>query len=69
MKIRIKNLWYNPAESAFEGRVDIHRDGRSFRYPCVVAGPVSMSEGDVISLMQQQAAKMSDTGAQVYSHS
>ena len=61
MNIQIRKIWYNSAESAFEGRVDIRRNGCDFRYPCSVEGPMDMAPDDVMARMRQQAAQMSDS--------
>lgn len=62
MAVDFKSIWYNPARGAYEGRVDIHRNGRSFRYPCSVSGPADMPEGLVRHSMLAQARRMSDSG-------
>lgn len=67
MSVEVNCIWYNPAESAFEGRIDIHRDGRSFRYPCLVRGPMNMSPTEVRHRMEHQAKRMSDTPPAVFS--
>ena len=61
METRVKNVWYNPATAAYEGRVDIVRSGRSFRYPCVVEGPVGMPTAAIHARMEAQARRMSDS--------
>ncbi len=67
MSVEIKGIWYNPATSAFEGRIDIRRGGTSFRYPCAVEGPMDMSPVEVRQRMTQQARRMSDTPPSVFS--
>ncbi|MDO6590335.1 orotidine 5'-phosphate decarboxylase [Loktanella sp. D2R18] len=61
MEVQVKKVWYNPAQAAFEGRVDIVRQGRQFRYPCLVKGPVDMPANDVLAQMKSQAASMTDS--------
>lgn len=68
MSVEIKKIWYNPAKSAFEGRIDILRDGKSFRYPCAVQGSVDMSPAEVRHRMEKQALRMSDTHPAVFSY-
>ncbi len=65
MATEIKNIWYNPATNAFEGRIDIRRGGRSFRYPCAVEGPMDMSPAEVRARMETQAKRMSDSNQRV----
>ncbi|SIT90342.1 hypothetical protein SAMN05421665_3072 [Yoonia rosea] len=69
MATEIKNIWYNPATSAFEGRIDITRKGKAFRYPCAVEGPIDMSPDEVQARMAAQAKRMSDTDPAIFSHS
>lgn len=61
MSVEINSIWYNPASSAFEGRIDVRRGQKSFRYPCAVEGPMDMSHAEVRHRMEQQAKRMSDT--------
>ena len=67
MSVEINNVWYNPAQSAFEGRIDIRRGGKSFRYPSAVEGPIDMSPAEVLRRMETQAKRMSDTPPAVFS--
>lgn len=67
MSVEINSIWYNPAQSAFEGRIDIQRGGKSFRYPCAVEGPMDMSPVEVRRRMETQAKRMSDTPPSVFS--
>lgn len=68
MSVEIKNVWYNPANSAFEGRIDITRKGQSFRYPCAVEGPMDMSPSEVRARMEEKALHMSDSPPAVFSY-
>lgn len=61
--MKINDIRYNAQSGAFEARVDIERDGRMFRYPCAVAGPLDMDITSVRKLLGHQAHRMSDTGA------
>jgi len=65
--IEIANINYNPALGAFEARVDISANGRRFRYPCQVNGPLDMDMMDVKSRLARQAVGMSDTGIDLLS--
>lgn len=68
MSVEIKDVWYNPANSAFEGRIDIRRGDQSFRYPCSVEGPIDMSPTELRRQMECQAKRMSDTPPSVFSY-
>ncbi len=61
--INIGPIRYNATLSAFEARVDIRRGGQVYRYPCQMAGPLTMPLGDVAQALKQQAMRMSDSGA------
>ena len=67
MSVQIKNLRYNAAAAAFEGRIDIRRGNMSFRYPCSVEGPFTMSPTEVRQKMKSQAIAMSDTPPDAFS--
>ena len=69
MTIDIKNVWYNPANAAFEGRIDIQRNGKSFRYPCSVEGPMTLPMADVRRRMTLLARAMSDSPPSIWSKS
>lgn len=60
-RTEIGPIRYNAALAAFEARVDIHRSGRTFRYPCQVAAPLDMPEGDLREALKRQAFSMSDS--------
>jgi len=68
MSVEINNVWYNPANCAFEGRIDIRRGGQAFRYPCVVEGPMNMAPSEVHRRMKAQARRMSDTPPSMFSY-
>ncbi|WP_323035317.1 orotidine 5'-phosphate decarboxylase [Pararhodobacter sp.] len=57
--MEIKTLKYDAAAGAFEARVDIERDGRTFRYPCLVRGPQTMDPRMVRESVLFQVGKMS----------
>ena len=65
--MKINNVVYNAAAGAFEGRVDIVRDGKSFRYPCQVPGPVTMDARRVRAGLIRHAQRMSDSSATLWS--
>lgn len=67
-KIELGNVRYNAKDGAFEARVDVHRNGSTFRYPCDVKGPLDMDISRVRSQLAQRALLMSDSGARLHSH-
>ena len=67
MSCHISKIWYNAANAAYEGRVDIKRNGRLFRYPCSVEGPMDMAPTAVRAKMIKQAFSMSDTPPESFS--
>lgn len=67
-KIELGNVRYNAKDSAFEARVDVSRDGKTFRYPCVVKGPLNMEISRVRAHLARRALQMSDSGARLHSH-
>ncbi|EAR49620.1 orotidine 5'-phosphate decarboxylase [Oceanicola granulosus HTCC2516] len=56
------DIRYNAALGAFEARVDIARNGRTFRYPCRMNGPLDMNASDVRAGLARHAMRMSDSG-------
>ncbi|SHI96676.1 orotidine 5'-phosphate decarboxylase [Wenxinia saemankumensis] len=66
--VRFGRINYNAARQTFEARVDVMRGGRTFRYPCEVAGPLNMDEGIVRNALAAQAQAMSDTPRSLHSH-
>lgn len=61
MHVTFTDVHYDTVHGRFEGRVDIHREGGIFRYPCSLNGPKSMSEDQVRLGLAQHAMRMSDT--------
>lgn len=61
--IKLHNVYYNGDKGTFEARVDIRRGEHTFRYPCQLAGPKTMSMDEVCERLTQQAVRMSDSGA------
>lgn len=66
--MKIKNIRYDAAAGAFEARVDVEHGGRTFRYPCVVRGPITMDEEIVRACVVHQASQMSGLKSNLYSH-
>ena len=67
-RIELGDVRYNAKHGAFEARVDIHRDGNVFRYPCEVKGPLNMDIDRVRQHRTQRALNMSDSGPRLHSH-
>ena len=61
----LQNIRYNAGRGAFEARVDIRRGGQVFRYPCELAGPLSMEIDLVQTKLIEQARGMSDSNSAV----
>lgn len=61
MQVTLDRVWYNPAIDGFEGRVDVNREGLTFRYPCTVSGPPDMPQEALVQQMIRQAKRMSDS--------
>ena len=57
-----------PARDKVEARVDVDRNGTTYRYPCQVAGPIDMDAGHVRAGLTRHAMRMSDSGASLWSH-
>lgn len=66
MQVEMKNLWYNHADGAFEGRIDVKRGDIFFRYPCTVEAPADMSHQEVARRMHGKVLRMSDTPPEVF---
>jgi len=65
--IKLGDVRYNATMGAFEARVDVVRDGRTFRYPCQMAGPVDLPHEVIAAGLTNQAVRMSDSGASLMS--
>ncbi len=68
-KMKINDIRYNAQSGSFEARVDIERNGRIYRYPCTVSGPLDMDMSSVRKSLGHQAYRMSDTGISLQSYS
>ena len=60
--IRLGDVRYNAQAGAFEARVDVERDGKTYRYPCQVPGPLDMDAGWVSQNLTKHALRQSDSG-------
>ena len=61
MQARVVSVRYDAGLGAFEARVDVERDGRSFRYPCRIAAQESAPRDWLDAALTRQALAMSDT--------
>lgn len=68
MNISLGDVRYNATSGAFEARVDVARGTSTFRYPCSVAGPVTMDMDQVRASLKRRAMRMSDTSPDLMSH-
>ena len=66
-QINLGDIRYNATAGAFEARVDIERSGTTYRYPCQVAGPMTMEPEHVRKGLARHALRMSDTGSNLLS--
>ncbi|SLN36424.1 hypothetical protein [Pseudooctadecabacter jejudonensis] len=57
-RIAVGDICYNPTNGAFEARVDIDREGRTYRYPCSIPGTLMMDDATIRRSLTQQAQKM-----------
>ena len=56
--IAVGNISYNATTSAYEARVDISRQGRTYRYPCSVPGTLMMHDAEIRRSLTKQAITM-----------
>lgn len=61
MQTRVVSMRYDVVRGAYDGRVDVERDGRTFRYPCRVEAPESAPRDWVEQALARHALRMSDT--------
>lgn len=61
MHTRVVSMRYDAAKGAFEARVDVERDGRTFRYPCRVEAPESAPRDWLEDALTRNALRMSDS--------
>lgn len=59
--ISMGHIQYNARTASYEARVDIHAEGRTFRYPCAVPGSLQMKPQDVRSALIAQARRMGES--------
>jgi len=58
---RLGQVSYDPARGIFAARVDLVRDGMTFRYPAEVAAPHAADPDWLMQALVDQAMAMSDT--------
>ena len=61
MNTRVHSVRYDAAHGAFEGRVDVERDGRTFRYPARVEAPEGAPRDWLEAALTRHALRMSDS--------
>lgn len=61
MGIRIGQVTFDEARGWFEARVDVTRDGRTFRYPARVQGPSGAPRAWIEAALADHAMRMSDS--------
>ena len=61
MQTKVVSVRYDAAKGHFEGRVDVQRDGLTFRYPCRVEGPESAPRDWTEDALARQALRMSQS--------
>ena len=57
--IHLGQISYNASAGAFEARVDVHRGGHIYGYPCAIDAPLTMGPDDVRSRLIAQAERRS----------
>jgi hypothetical protein len=65
--MEIKNIRYDATAGVFQARVDVERDGKTFRYPVTVPGPITLDEDIVRTIVVHQARRLS-APIPLYSH-
>jgi hypothetical protein len=61
MTTKVRAMRYDSARGAFEARVDVVREGRTFRYPVRLEASESAPRDWVEAALTRQALRMSDT--------
>ncbi len=56
-KIEMTDVIYNAANQAFEALVTVHDFGRSHKYPCAIAAPITMDFQDAAEGLSRQAQR------------
>lgn len=61
-QMTLTNITFNARSGMYEARVDVERDGTTYRYPCAVPGTLVTDKDRVRENLMEQAARMSDSG-------
>jgi hypothetical protein len=62
MQTKLVSVRYDALQGAFEARVDVERDGRTFRYPCRVEAPSTAPLEWIEEALTRHALRQSDSG-------
>ncbi|EPX82401.1 hypothetical protein ruthe_03330 [Rubellimicrobium thermophilum DSM 16684] len=62
MTVRLKSMTYDPLRGVYEGRVDVTRDGITYRYPARVCGPAGAPRDWIAAALAEAALRQSDSG-------
>lgn len=61
MRITLGQVIHDEARGWFEARVDVERDGRTFRYPARVQGPADAPRAWIEAALTDHALRLSDS--------
>lgn len=61
-QMTLTKITFNATSGMYEARVDIKRDGTTYRYPCAVPGTLVTDKATVREHLLEQALHMSDSG-------
>ncbi len=67
MSLSLGEIRYNARNSAFEARVDIEKNGVTYRYPCSVEAPLTTEPTLIREALARQACRQSGVGASIMS--
>lgn len=62
-KITLGPVRFDQQRLTYQARVDVLRDGRTFRYPCQVTAAANADPAAICHGLVQQALKMSDSAS------
>lgn len=65
--VRIENVIYNAASQSFEALVTVNSSGRTFKYPCAIDAPITMSFEQAANGLKTQALRRHKSGTGMYS--
>jgi hypothetical protein len=61
MQTKVVSVRYDADQGLYHGRVDLERNGRTFRYPCRIEAPASAPRHLVERALARQALRMSES--------